>query len=380
MDKTIDIYVNGSYIKKNNNTAGVQGEGNATTLHIIFDNSWADMAKSITYWDSRGENPVKITLTNELLVDLTVSLLEYNTKIPAEPMAYEGKLTFVIDGYVSGVRQRSVQDTLYVKPALQVANQPVDPTPTQAEQLQSAIEAILPDVQAETIKAQTAASEAETSANNAEAFATAAESSAEQAASSASSAASSEASALDSASSAAASETAAQNAQTAAEAAQSAAETAKTQAETAQTAAEAAQNTAITAKNDAETAKVGAETAQTKAETAQSMAETAQSAAETARSGAETAQTAAQSSANAAEASANTAGAKATEATNQALLSKSYAVGGTGARTGEETDNAKYYCEQAELASGKILVDDVTGKKYTFGIENGKLYYMEVTE
>ena len=158
----------------------------------------------------------------------------------------------------------------------------------------------------------------------------------------------------------------AEAAQTAAEAAQSAAEIAKTQAETAQTEAEAAQNTAIMAKNDAETAKVGAETAQ--------------SAAETARSGAETAQTAAQSSANAAEASANTAGAKATEATNQALLSKSYAVGGTGARTGEETDNAKYYCEQAELASGKILVDDVTGKKYTFGVENGKLYYMEVTE
>lgn len=172
----------------------------------------------------------------------------------------------------------------------------------------------------------------------------------------------------------------AEAAQTAAEAAQSAAETAKAQAETAQTEAEAAQNTAITAKNDAETAKVGAETAQTKAETAQSMAEAAQTAAETARSGAETAQTAAQSSANAAAESADTAGAKATEATNQALLSKSYAVGGTGARTGEETDNAKYYCEQAELASGKILVDDVTGKKYTFGVENGKLYYMEVTE
>ena len=380
MDKTIDIYVNGSYIKKNNNTAGVQGEGNATTLHIIFDNSWADMAKSITYWDSRGENPVTITLTNELLVDLTVSLLEYNTKIPAEPMAYEGKLTFVIDGYVSGVRQRSVQDTLYVKPALQVANQPVDPTPTQAEQLQSAIEAILPDVQAETIKAQTAASAAETSANNAETSATAAASSAEQAASLASSAASSEASALDSASSAAASETAAQNAQTAAETAQSAAETAKAQAETAQSAAEAAKNTAITAKNDAETAKAGAETAQTKAETAQSMAEAAQTAAETARSGAETAHTLAKASANAAAESANTAENKATEATNQALLSKSYAVGGTGARTGEDTDNSKYYCEQAELASGKILVDDVTGKKYTFGVENGKLYYMEVTE
>ena len=31
-----------------------------------------------------------------------------------------------------------------------------------------------------------------------------------------------------------------------------------------------------------------------------------------------------------------------------AKLSKSYAVGGTGTREGENTDNAKYYCEQAK--------------------------------
>lgn len=368
MDKTIDIYVNGSYIKKNNNTAGVQGEGNATTLHIIFDNSWADMAKSITYWDSRGENPVKITLTNELLVDLTVSLLEYNAKIPAEPMAYEGKLTFVIDGYVSGVRQRSVQDTLYVKPALQVANQPVDPTPTQAEQLQSAIEAILPDVQAETIKAETAASSAATSANNAETSAAEAASSAQQAASSAASIFDSVASAAASADRAENARKAVETAQTAAETAQTAAETAKTQAETARAEAETAQNAAITAKNDAETAKAGAETAQTKAETAQSMAEAAQTAAETARSGAETAHTLAKASANAAKESANTAEAKATEATNQALLSKSYAVGGTGTRSGEDSDNAKYYCEQAKSIVGGDYVTNT--QLNTFKTEN----------
>ena len=41
------------------------------------------------------------------------------------------------------------------------------------------------------------------------------------------------------------------------------------------------------------------------------------------------------------------------ESANQALLSKSYAVGGTGARAGEDEDNAKYYMEIASArASG----------------------------
>lgn len=46
-------------------------------------------------------------------------------------------------------------------------------------------------------------------------------------------------------------------------------------------------------------------------------------------------------------AQANTASAAATSATNKATLAQSYAVGGTGTRAGEDTDNAKYYKEQA---------------------------------
>lgn len=38
-------------------------------------------------------------------------------------------------------------------------------------------------------------------------------------------------------------------------------------------------------------------------------------------------------------------------AVNNAALSKSYAVGGTGTRTGEDTDNSKYYSEQSQASS-----------------------------
>lgn len=41
----------------------------------------------------------------------------------------------------------------------------------------------------------------------------------------------------------------------------------------------------------------------------------------------------------------------AARAENSATLSKSYAVGGTGTRTGEDTDNSKYYSERSQASS-----------------------------
>lgn len=67
MDRIIDIFVKASYLQKNNNVAGIQGEGNVTTLHLTFDDSWTGMAKSITFWNAKGENPVKVLLTEDKL-------------------------------------------------------------------------------------------------------------------------------------------------------------------------------------------------------------------------------------------------------------------------------------------------------------------------
>ena len=56
----------------------------------------------------------------------------------------------------------------------------------------------------------------------------------------------------------------------------------------------------------------------------------------------------AETSAEAALEKANIANDKAAVAQDSADMAKSYAIGGTGTRTGEDTDNAKYYKEQAE--------------------------------
>ena len=52
-----------------------------------------------------------------------------------------------------------------------------------------------------------------------------------------------------------------------------------------------------------------------------------------------------------AETSAKSADASEKNAASSSVLAKSYAVGGTGTRDGEDTDNAKYYAEQAKNAS-----------------------------
>lgn len=147
---------------------------------------------------------------------------------------------------------------------------------------------------------------------------------------------------------------------------QSAAAQSATAAKNAQDAAEAAQGKAEDAQAAAEAAQTKAETAQSKAETAQSKAETAQGKAESAQSAAESAATSASGSASAAARSASAAalsedasaeyeaGAKtaASSAAANGKLSESWAVGGTGTRTGEDTNNAKYWAMAAQGAAG----------------------------
>ena len=159
MDRIIEVKINGNFLTKDNKNAGVQHEGNVTNLRIEFDPGWDSYAKKVTWWDAKGENPVERTLTADLLEDIQTSTRVYIVPIPAEPLAEAGECTFVIDGYIDGKRLRSVADTLRVKaaPFISNAEQPVDPTPTQAEQLQAQIDTLLSDISEDMIAAQDAA-------------------------------------------------------------------------------------------------------------------------------------------------------------------------------------------------------------------------------
>lgn len=60
-----------------------------------------------------------------------------------------------------------------------------------------------------------------------------------------------------------------------------------------------------------------------------------------------------------AETSAKSADTSEKSAASSSVLSKSYAVGGTGTRDGEDTDNAKYYAEQAKNASNVGALSEI---------------------
>ena len=173
MDRIIEIKVNGSYLTKDNAYAGVQYEGNAKTLRIEFDEGWDGYAKTVTFWNALGENPVKRTLTADLLEDLPHNTRIYLCKIPGEAMTEAGLCTFVIDGYANGARQRSVADKLKVRAAdfEEEAGEPTDPTPSQAEQLQVQIDTLLQDISAEADRAETAKEGADAARDQAEKFA-----------------------------------------------------------------------------------------------------------------------------------------------------------------------------------------------------------------
>lgn len=278
MDRKIVVEVNGSYLRKDNKIAGVQGEGNSTYLNLIFDEGWNGLAKKITFWNSKGVNPVEITLTTDHLTNMSTSLLDYTVSIPPEPLEFDGEMEYVIDGYKDGVRVRSLADKMVVKyaPTANNAGSPADPTPTQAEQLQKQIDTMLGDMQTERIKAETAASTSQQAAETSVLAKESAESAAQTATTKAGEAS-------DSASAAKTSEENAKQSETNAKASE---EIVENNTQTAINKALEAKQTleeAITAKNSAESAKTVAETARDEALTAKTAAETAQSTAETAR-------------------------------------------------------------------------------------------------
>mgnify|MGYP006978482747 CR=1 FL=1 len=207
--------------------------------------------------------------------------------------------------------------------------------------------------------AETAASSASASAQNASASEASASAAAQSASASAQSA---QAAAEDAQESKAASTESAQTATEKATAAQAAAETA----EAAQEAAEAAKKAAVTAStsakdsaDDAQSAKASAEAANTQAQEAAESAQSANTSAQAAKDAAETANTSAQSAKTSAEnaetSAAGSAASASTSAQNAQASEKkaeSWAVGGTGTRTGEDANNAKYWSEQARNAAG----------------------------
>lgn len=164
MDRIIEVKVNGTYLSKDSQLAGVQGEVNASALRIEFDAGWDGFAKTLTWWDAKGENPTGRVLTADLLENMMASTRVYLCPIPAEPLAVWGQCMFAIEGYINGKRQRSIYAKLVVKGKGDGQDVTIEePSPSQIEQLQVQIDTILEDMQDRAVRAENAARAAEAS-------------------------------------------------------------------------------------------------------------------------------------------------------------------------------------------------------------------------
>ena len=149
MDRIINVAVNGNFVRKDSKNAGVQGEANVTTLHIVLSDDWEEFSKRIIWRDAQGENPVSVLLFNSV-EDLVKKKdpLVFDTPIPAEPLALHGWCSFTIEGFRDSnptAVSISVSDNLTVQ-VNDAYNAPAEPTPSQAQQLQTQIDTIVPQV------------------------------------------------------------------------------------------------------------------------------------------------------------------------------------------------------------------------------------------
>lgn len=149
MDRTINVTVNGEFVRKDSKNAGVQGEANSTVLHIVLSDEWAEYSKRVVWRDAMGENPVSVLLYSAVAELLDgKDPLTFDTPIPAEPLAVAGWCSFTIEGFRESSPTAvaiTVTDNLLVKPN-DAYGAPAEPTPTQAQQLQLQIDGIIPQV------------------------------------------------------------------------------------------------------------------------------------------------------------------------------------------------------------------------------------------
>lgn len=145
-NRIITAAVTGETIKLSNKTAGAAGSFNAVSLSLTFDSAWDGTTKKLYFFDVNGANAVCRLLTTDLLVDGA-----YIVPIPAEPLAYAGEMTITIRGIDFATNGTTAERIIMsasttmkvlsaIAPALDVA--PVEPTPTQAEQLLASVNSV----------------------------------------------------------------------------------------------------------------------------------------------------------------------------------------------------------------------------------------------
>lgn len=340
MNRIISLSIEDIYIKYAGEAFGATGSHNALTLRMIFGSAWDGTAKTAYFTDALGSASVSIALGLDKLVGGA-----YEVDVPSEALKYAGEATVTIKGVLTSgdITTKAITTAAGHFRVLdselpESAGNAGTITPSDKDQLQAEIAGLENLFTTAKAAAEAAAANAKVSEANAKA---------------------SETAASGSASSAEASKTAAAESAATATAQASAADASAAKATASQKAAQAAETNAKASEKAAAESQTGAETAaasaQGSAAAAAKSAQTAQGASSTATNAASSAvqsATSASGSASQAQASAAAAAKSAAGVDGINKTAQSWAVGGTGTRPGEDTDNAKYWAEQAQAVAG----------------------------
>ena len=377
--RVIACQVVGEYVTGDGVVIGSAGSHDEVIIELDFSRAgetWEGTTKTVTFTDALGLNPTNILLTANMLVNGTNDV--YLVPIPDIIKAVSGRMGMtvsgvIIEGQIEVIRAATELSRFRILPNEMVTWEGDDDVPASAaEQLQAQIDAVLPKfVQLDDSVAAAAASAAasadsatasEGSTEDAEAWAVGQRGGVEvestdetyqnnskyyagQAAGSASASGASAAASAGSASASAASASASAGSASAAAGSATAAEGS----------ADSAEDWALAAAGSASAAAESQRLAAGSETGAANSAAAAASSASAAAGSATAAGTSENNAAGSASASAGSATASAGSAANaagSAVLSESWAVGHTGTRTGEDTNNAKYWSEQAQAAAG----------------------------
>lgn len=352
MNRIISLSVEDMYIKYTGEAFGATGSHNAVTLRMTFGPAWEGTAKTAYFTDALGNTSVALVLGLDTLVDGA-----YEVDVPSEALKTAGVATITIKGVlVSGETTTKAITTaaghfrVLDSELPESAGNAGTITPSDKDQLQAEIAGLENLFTTAKAAAEAAAANAKVSETNAKASETAAASSA---------------------SSAEASKTAAAESSATATAQASAADASAAKAAASQKAAKSSEDKATAQANVAESNALAAKSAQGLAESseinASSSAQAAQSAASTATNAASSADQAATSAsgfASQAQASAAAAAQSAASVDGINKTAQSWAVGGTGTREGEDTNNAKYWAEQAQAVVGGDFATRVEAQGY----------------
>lgn len=173
MTRTIPLKIQNEYITGDKCMIGAAGSHNDVVLRMEFSPMWEGLTKTVQFRDALGEKTIETLLTADLLEKNSTTV--YMVPVPNGAKKYAGEMTLAVKG-AAVFGDKETRATTAVHGAFTVgeskwdtsAETEQDVPPTQAEQLQSQIDAVLGTINGAAASANAAAASAQSAAESAE--------------------------------------------------------------------------------------------------------------------------------------------------------------------------------------------------------------------